>query len=128
MAVTIMDNQRMNVCAVCEGLSRTSPTEVNELNIHYPHIFIIMTNNETLKRIILRMIDGEYPMINDIKVVSYDNEGKYYYTIFLGIKPDVLIDLDTTEIKQKVKELFKYVYPHDTLQSISFYNPEPSYY
>ncbi len=36
MAITIMDNQRMNVCVVCEGLPRTSPTGVNELTVHYP--------------------------------------------------------------------------------------------
>ena len=35
MWVTIMDNQRMNVCVVCEGLPRTSPTGVSELNVHY---------------------------------------------------------------------------------------------
>jgi hypothetical protein len=35
MAVTIMDNQRMNVCVVCEGLPRTSPTVVSELTVHY---------------------------------------------------------------------------------------------
>jgi hypothetical protein len=130
MWVTIMDIQRMNECVVCEGLPRTSSTGVNKLNIHYSCIviFIIMTNNETLRRIILRMVNDEYPMITDTKVVSYDNEGKYYYTIFLGIKPNVLIDLDTTELKQKVRELFNYIYPHDTLHSVSFYNPEPSYY
>jgi len=87
-----------------------------------------MTNNEILRKIILRMVNDEYVMITDIKVVSYDDEGKYYYTIFLGIKPDVLIDIDTTKLKHKVRELFNYVYPHDTLQNISFYNPEPSYY
>jgi len=87
-----------------------------------------MTNNEILRKIILRMVNDEYAMITDIKVVSYDDEGKYYYTIFLGIKPDVLIDIDTTKLKHKVRELFNYVYPHDTLQNISFYNPEPSYY
>ena len=87
-----------------------------------------MNNNEILKRIILKSISEEYPNVKDVKIVSYDNEGKYYYTIFLGIKPNVLIDLDTTELKQKVRELFNYIYPHDTLQSVSFYNPEPSYY
>jgi hypothetical protein len=90
-----------------------------------------MNNNDTLKRIILRMVKEEYPMITDVKVVSYDNEGKYYYTIFLGIKPDILRDLDwpfTMELKPKIRQLFNFVYPHDTLLATNFYNPEPSYY
>ena len=37
MWVAIMDNQRMNECVVCEGLPRTSPTGVSELNVHYPY-------------------------------------------------------------------------------------------
>ena len=86
-----------------------------------------MTNNETLKRVILRTLNEEYPMITDVMVVSYNNEGKYYYTIFLGIKPDILIDMNTTELKQTVRTVFNYVYPHDTLQSTSFFNPEPGY-
>jgi len=86
-----------------------------------------MTNNETLKRIILRMLNEEYPMITDVKVVSYDNEGKYYYTIFLGMKFKDFNDLDTTELKQKVRRVFNYVYPHDTLQATNFFNPEPGY-
>ena len=62
-----------------------------------------MTNNDTLKKIILRMVKEEYPMITDAKVVSYDNEGKYYYNIFLGINPDIVNDMDnnkTTKIKK----------------------------
>jgi hypothetical protein len=89
-----------------------------------------MTNNETLKRVILRMLNEEYPMITDVKVVSYDNEGKYYYNIFLGINPDIVNDMDiekTTELKQTVRKVFNYIYPHDTLQSTSFFNPEPGY-
>jgi hypothetical protein len=86
-----------------------------------------MTNNNTLKKIILRMVKEEYPMITDVKVVSYDNEGKYYYTIFLGIKPEILRDLDTTELKPKIRHLFNYVYPHDTLLATNFFNPEPGY-
>lgn len=86
-----------------------------------------MTNNETLKRIILRMLNEEYPMITDVKVVSYDNEGKYYYTIFLGMKFEEFNDMDTTELKQKVRKVFNLVYPHDTLQATNFFNPEPGY-
>jgi hypothetical protein len=90
-----------------------------------------MTNNDTLRRIILRMVKEEYPMITDVKIVSYDNEGKYYYTIFLGIKPDIINDMDIeklVELKQKVRKVFNYVYPHDTLLATKFFNPEPSYY
>lgn len=86
-----------------------------------------MTNNETLRTIILRMVSEEYPMITDVKVVSYDNEGKYYYNIFLGMKFEEFNDMDTTELKQKVRKVFNFVYPHDTLQSTSFFNPEPGY-
>jgi hypothetical protein len=86
-----------------------------------------MTNNETLKRIILRMLNEEYPMITDVMVVSYDNEGKYYYNIFLGINPDIVNVMDTTELKQKVRKVFNLVYPHDTLQATNFFNPEPGY-
>ena len=42
-----------------------------------------MTNNETLRTIILKMLKDEYPKIKDVKVVSYNDEGKYYYNIFL---------------------------------------------
>jgi hypothetical protein len=86
-----------------------------------------MTNNETLKRIVLRTLNEEYPMITDVMVVSYNNEGKYYYTIFLGIKPDIRIDMNTTELKQTVRTVFNYIYPHDTLNATNFFNPEPGY-
>ena len=87
-----------------------------------------MTNNETLKRIVLRMLNEEYPELKDVKIVSYDDEGKYYYTIFLGIKPEDSEKLDVIKIRRSVRELFDYVYPHDTLNNINFFNPEPSYY
>jgi hypothetical protein len=87
-----------------------------------------MNNNEILKRIILKSISEEYPNVKDVKIVSYDNEGKYYYTIFLGIKYDDLTNTDSTELKKRTRELFKYVYPHDTLHNVSFFNPEMSYY
>ena len=88
-----------------------------------------MTNNDTLKRIILRMVKEEYPMITDIKVVSYDNEGKYYYTILLGINPDIVQNMDFSgnNVKVKTRELFSYIYPHDNLQGINFFNPNPNY-
>ena len=41
----IMDNQRMNACVVCEGLSRTSPTGVNELNVHYLLVYKLIMGN-----------------------------------------------------------------------------------
>jgi hypothetical protein len=86
-----------------------------------------MTNNEILGRIVLKMLKEEYPTIKDVKVVSYSDNGKYYYTIFLGINYDDLMDLDDVELKLKVRDLFKLVYPHDTLHNTSFYNPEPNY-
>jgi hypothetical protein len=90
-------------------------------------IFIIMTNNEILERIVLKMLKEEYPAIKDIKVLSYSDNGKYYYTIFLGIKYDDRMNLDDVELKLKVRNLFKLVYPHDTLHNTGFYNPEPNY-
>ena len=73
------------------------------------------------------MLKEEYPTIKDIRVVSYSDEGKYYYTIFLGIKYSDRMDLDDVELKSKVRQLFNYIYPYDTLRHVSFYNPEPNY-
>lgn len=87
-----------------------------------------MNNNETLRKIILRMVGEEYPDVKDVKIVSYDNEGKYYYTIFLGIKYGDLMNYDDTELKKRTRELFNYVYPHDTLHNVSFFDPDPGYY
>lgn len=68
------------------------------------------------------MITEEYPMVGDVQVVSYNDSGKYYYNIFLGIKYEDLLRIDESDIRDKVKEIFKYIYPHDTLQTVRFYN------
>jgi hypothetical protein len=86
-------------------------------------VFIGMNNHQIIKRIILRMITEEYPMVEDVQVTSYNDSGKYYYTIFLGIKYKDLLMINESDIKGKVKEIFKYVYPHDTLLQVHFYNP-----
>ena len=69
------------------------------------------------------------PDDEDIKVLSYGNEGKYYYTIFLGINPDIVhsMDFNGNDLKIKTRELFSYIYPHDNLQGINFFNPNPNY-
>ena len=87
-----------------------------------------MTNNETLRTIILKMLKDEYPKIKDVKVVSYNDEGKYYYNIFLGFNNEDHEKLDDCDIKRNTRKVFNIVYPHDTLQSTSFFNPNPSYY
>lgn len=69
------------------------------------------------------MITEEYPMVEDVQVISYSDSGKYYYNIFLGIKYEGLLRIDESDIRDKVKEIFKYLYPHDTLQKVHFYNP-----
>lgn len=71
----------------------------------------------------------EFPYVEDIKVVSYENEGKYYYTIFLGINPDIVqsMDFSGNDLKIRTRELFHYIYPHDNLQGINFFNPNPNY-
>lgn len=69
------------------------------------------------------MIVEEYPTLKDVQVISYNDSGKYYYNIFLGIKYEDLLMINELDIKGKVKEIFKYIYPHDTLQGVYFYDP-----
>jgi hypothetical protein len=84
-----------------------------------------MNRNNMLSSVLNRLLRQDFPDIEDIKVVSYENEGKYYYTIFLGINPDIVrsMDFGGNNLKVKTRELFNYIYPHDNLLGINFFNP-----
>jgi hypothetical protein len=88
-----------------------------------------MDRNNILGSVLIKLLRKDFPDVEDIKVVSYENEGKYYYTIFLGINPDIVQNMDFSgnNVKVKTRELFSYIYPHDNLQGINFFNPNPNY-
>jgi hypothetical protein len=84
---------------------------------------MVMNNNETLRHIIFKLLKEKYPKLMDVQVDSYSDNGKYYYTIFLGFKYNDVIWNDDIKIKQEVKNLFKNIYPHDNLQQVSYFDP-----
>lgn len=89
-------------------------------------IFINMSNldnHKIIKRFILKMLEVEYPMVEDIKVISYNNSGKYFYNIFLGIKYQNSLKLDKSDIRDKVYGIFSKLFPYDTIEKVSFYDP-----
>jgi hypothetical protein len=88
-----------------------------------------MDRNNILGSVLIKLLRKDFPDVEDIKVVSYENEGKYYYTIFLGIKPEIVqsMDFSGSDLKVKTRELFNYIYPHDNLQGVNFFNPDPNY-
>ena len=89
-----------------------------------------MDRNNILGSVLIKLLKKDFPDVEDIKVVSYENEGKYYYTVFLGVNPDIIqsMDFSGNDIKIRTRELFNYIYPHDNLQNVSFFNPKPNYY
>lgn len=89
-----------------------------------------MDRNNILGSVLIKLLKKDFPDVEDIKVVSYENEGKYYYTVFLGVNPDIIqsMDFSGNDIKIRTRELFNYIYSHDNLQNVSFFNPKPNYY
>ena len=77
-----------------------------------------------LKKILNMMVPQKYPMVLDIQVID---DSYYYvknYIIYLGVVPNDLELLRSSDIREYVKDVSRYVLKgHENIQII-FYNPE----
>jgi len=77
-----------------------------------------------LKKILNMMVPQKYAMVLDIQVID---DSYYYvknYIIYLGVVPNDLELLRSSDIREYVKDVSRYVLKgHENIQII-FYNPE----
>lgn len=77
------------------------------------------------------MLKDEYPQILDIVVYSTDlMGGMITYRVGLGIKYADLLEMDVYEddkLKEKVKNLSKYVLGRTTLENVFYFDPINKY-
>jgi hypothetical protein len=86
-------------------------------------VFMVMSeqNRTALKKIISSMLIKDYPDIYDINVTSSCFYGNCYYNVYLLIDYDDMLKLDGDVVRDKVKQLGKYVLTgQDKIQTVSF--------
>jgi len=90
-------------------------------------IFTIMDNTYiALKKILNIMVPEKYPMVSDIKVIddSYEFDSTKMYKIYLGVTPDELEVLRSSDVRDYVEEVSRYVLQGGEFMRIIFFNPE----
>ena len=79
------------------------------------------------------MVPEKYPMVSDIKVIDdsheyYDDSYKYHnstkYNIYLGVIPDELETLRSSDIRDYVEDVSRYVLKGNETLRIVFFNPD----
>jgi hypothetical protein len=77
-----------------------------------------------LKKILNIMVPEKYPRVSDIKVID---DSYYYvknYIIYLGVVPNDLELLRSSDVSDYVKDVSRYVLKGNETLRIVFYNPE----
>jgi len=90
-------------------------------------IFTIMDNTDiALKKILNMMVPEKYPMVSDIKVIddSYEYDNRKNYLIYLGVVPDELDKLSSSDVRDYIEDVSRYVLKGNETLRIIFYNPE----
>jgi hypothetical protein len=79
-----------------------------------------------LKKILNIMVPEKYPMVSDIKVIddSYEFDSTKMYKIYLGVTPDELEVLRSSDVRDYVEEVSRYVLQGGEFMRIIFFNPE----
>jgi len=91
------------------------------------YIFTIMDNTYiALKKILNIMVPEKYPMVLDIKVIddSYEYDNSTNYLIYLGVSPDELEVLSSSDVRDYIENVSRYVLNGNETLRIIFYNPE----
>ena len=90
------------------------------------YIYIIMDNTYiALKKILNMMVPEKYPIVLSIKVIddSYENyyDKKYTsYTVYLGVSYGTLKDTISSDIREYVRDVSRYVLKGDESLKIMF--------
>ena len=79
-----------------------------------------------LKKILNVMVPEKYPMVSDIKVIddSYEYHNSTKYNIYLGVSHDDLETLRSSDVRDYVEDVSRYVLKGNETLRIVFYNPE----
>jgi len=79
-----------------------------------------------LKKILNVMVPEKYPMVSDIKVIddSYEYDNSTNYLIYLGVSPNELEELISSDVRDYIENVSRYVLNGNETLRIIFYNPE----
>ena len=91
------------------------------------YIFTIMDNTQSaLKKILKMMVPKKYPMVSDIGVIddSYEFDSTKSYKIYLGVTPDELEVLRSSDVRDYVEEVSRYVLQGGEFMRVIFFNPD----
>jgi len=79
-----------------------------------------------LEKILNIMVPEKYPMVLDIKVIddSYEYDNSTNYLIYLGVSPDELEVLSSSDVRDYIENVSRYVLNGNETLRIIFYNPE----
>lgn len=79
-----------------------------------------------LKKILNIMVPEKFPMVTSINVIDDSNE--YHniekYTIFLGVSPDELERLRSSDVRDYIEDVSRYVLNGNETLRILFFNPD----
>ena len=82
---------------------------------------------KSLKKLLLTMLKDEYPQIKNIHISSTDMGYVILYQVGIGLKYDNLPknDFESNKIKNRVKELSKYILDNrGMIEQTFFYDPK----
>ena len=79
-----------------------------------------------LEKILNMMVPKKYPVVLDIKVIddSYEYNDIKKYLIYLGVGPEELERLRSSDVRDYVKEVSRYVLQGDETLRVVFFDPE----
>jgi hypothetical protein len=79
-----------------------------------------------LKKILNIMVPEKYPMVSDIKVIddSYEYDNRTNYLIYLGVSPEELERLRSSDVRDYIEDVSRYVLEGNETLRIIFYNPD----
>jgi len=91
------------------------------------YIFTIMDNTYiALKKILNIMVPEKYPMVSRIQVIDDSSEysNGINYLIYLGVGPEELERLRSSDVRDYIEEVSRYVLKGDETLRVVFFNPE----
>jgi hypothetical protein len=96
-------------------------------NVWWGYIYTIMDNTHiALKKILNMMVPKKYPMVSRIQVIddSYEYDNGINYLIYLGVSPEELERLRSSDVRDYVRDVSIYVLKGDETLRVVFFNPE----
>ena len=72
------------------------------------------------------MVPEKYPMVSDIGVIddSYSYDNVKNYIIYLGVIPEELERLRSSDVRDYIEEVSRYVLKGDETLRVIFFNPD----